>query len=101
MESAQILFYLAAFVTALVGIYNAANLRKKSEVDMADSLTGTAMKIVDVRDREIAVMKTERAMRKIYITYLLTGIAVLTRQLGETKPDFVPKTLEEFINDNQ
>lgn len=92
----EILSYIAAVMTAVVGWYLAESVRSKNAADTTKTLTDAAVAIVNEKDEELKEMRLERTYRKLYVAYLLNGIDKLTLQIDD-EPLFVPKTLEEFI----
>ena len=92
------LYYIAAFVTAMVGFFLVESYRKKNEADTAKSLTTSAMSIVESKDRDLTTYSREKITLSLYSAYLMTGIRLLQTQLKASglSPDFEPKSLDEF-----
>lgn len=97
------LYYIAAFITAVVGFYISHSLEIKHRADTANALTEAAMKIVESKDKDIDGLKKERLELRLYVAYLLAGIKTLQKQIlqcgGCGAPEFNPKSLDEFEED--
>jgi hypothetical protein len=93
------LYYLGAFITAMVGFFLSESVRKKNEASTAQSLTESAMKMLEAKDKEMLECKEEKKSLRLYIAYLLTGIKLLQKQIrGFEPPEFNPLTIDEFQN---
>ncbi len=97
-EFVTIISAIGALLTALAGFYIANSIKRKNEADAAESLTSGAMKMVEAKDKEIIDLQKDIALLRLYITYLLTGIKVLRKQVVEaqTTPCFDPIPVEEY-----
>lgn len=98
MPSWEILSYIAALITAVVGLWLAESIRSKNKADAAESLTAAAENIVESVRASNTELKQENSLLRLYVQYLLTGIAQLRGQLGAEVPVFTPKSLDEFKN---
>lgn len=90
--------YLAALLTAVVGMFLAFSVRRKNLADADESLTSSAKNVVDMLNIAIENLKAERVVLKLYIEYLLVGIDRLLEQLKAKKvtPLFIPKSVDTF-----
>lgn len=89
---------VGAVLTATGGFYVANSIRSKNRADAVESLTNSAMKLVEAKDKELEDEQKENATLRVYIAYLLTGIKVLDKQLHDEciTPLFEPQSLDDY-----
>lgn len=90
------LSYIAALITAVVGLILAESIRRRNNADTAESLSSAARNIVESIESANKELKHENSVLRLYVQYLLTGINQLRIQLGKEMPVFTPKSLDDF-----
>jgi hypothetical protein len=85
----EILSYAAALLTALIGWYLAESVRKNNQANEASTLTGAALQLVNYKDKEIEILRSEIFILKLYLSHLVD-------EIHKTHKDFDALSLEEF-----